>query len=99
MKEPKNYLVNLRYAEILYSVQSNKDRLADLTNARKYFSHAAVLKQGEEMPRILFGLLKCCQAIEKLSKKEDEKNTEMINVAKKRIKEMYSKTSKLSAVS
>ena len=40
---PKNYLLNLRYAEILYS-SGRQDRIGDLLNARKYFSHAAILK-------------------------------------------------------
>ena len=30
MKEPKNYLVNIRYAELLYAAQSRPDRITDL---------------------------------------------------------------------
>jgi hypothetical protein len=89
MTNPKNYLVNLRFAEILYASTTSKDRLGDLVNARKYFSHAAVLKEGDADARTLFGLLKTCQAIEKLIKKPDEKNTEVLSVTKKQIKELY----------
>lgn len=82
LKEPKNYLVNLRYAELLYSSSSKNDRLTDLLNARKYFSHAAIMKEGEPDSRTLWGLLKTCQAIHKINKKEEPKNTEMIEVTK-----------------
>jgi cytochrome c-type biogenesis protein CcmH/NrfG len=95
LKEPKNYLVNLRYAEILYACSSNRDRLSDLVNARKYFSHAAILKQGEPEARAMWGLLKTCQAIDKINKKEDVKNTEMIAVTKRNIKEMYERKTKM----
>ena len=95
MKEPKNYLVNLRYGELLYAAQSRSDRLTDLVNARKYFSHAAIMKEGEADARTLFGLLKTCQAVHKMNKKEDPKNTEMIEVTKYQIKQMYAKHSTL----
>ena len=59
---PKNYQVNLRYAEMLYS--TNRDRLTDLYNARKYFSHATLLKEsGDPCIRALFGIVKTCKAI------------------------------------
>ena len=59
---PKNYLLNLRYAELLYSAD-RKDRIGDLLNARKYFSHAAILKEDEKEPcvRALFGLVRTCK--------------------------------------
>ena len=95
MKEPRNYLINLRYAELLYAAQTRSDRLTDLVNARKYFSHAAILKEGKPHARTLFGLLKTCQAIHKLNRKEDVKNTEMIKVTKERIAELYAKNSQI----
>jgi len=71
-KEPRNYLVNLRYAELLFSMTSkSQERQQDLMNARKYFSHAAILKEGSPDSRTLFGLLKVCLALDKLNKKED----------------------------
>jgi len=51
----KNYFINLKVAEILYSTQ-RKDRLEDLIDARKYFSHAALLyEQGVELGNQEFG--------------------------------------------
>jgi hypothetical protein len=89
-KEPRNYLVNLRYAELLFSLTSKpQERQQDLLNARKYFSHAAILKEGAPDSRTLFGLLKTCLALDKVNKKEDTKNTEMIEVTKKQIKDLY----------
>ena len=80
--QPRNYLVNLRYAEALYSCQRN-DRLGDLQNARKYFSHASILKQDSKEPcmRALFGLVRTCKSIAKIAKKEDEKNQEILQTA------------------
>ena len=43
---PKNYLINLRYAETLYSSSKSTDNFDELQLARKYFSHAAILKEG-----------------------------------------------------
>lgn len=93
LREPKNYLVNLRYAELLYSAQSRPDRQTDLVNARKYFAHAAVMKEGQADARTLFGLLKTCQALDKINKKEEVKNTEMIEVTKANILELYARNS------
>lgn len=78
---PKNYLLNLRYAEILYS-SHRQDRIGDLLNARKYFSHAAILKEDENEPcvRALFGLVRTCKQIAAIAKKgeNDEKNKEVL---------------------
>lgn len=78
---PKNYLLNLRYAEILYS-SHRQDRIGDLLNARKYFSHAAILKEDEKEPcvRALFGLVRTCKQIAAIAKKgeNDEKNKEVL---------------------
>ena len=88
--QPRNYKVNLTYAEMLYSSQRS-DRLEDLVNARKYFSHAAILKQDTSDPciRALFGLVKTCKAIAKLSKKPDQNNQEILETAQQNIKEEY----------
>jgi cytochrome c-type biogenesis protein CcmH/NrfG len=43
---PKNYLINLRYAETLYSSARASDNFEELQLSRKYFSHAAILKEG-----------------------------------------------------
>ena len=80
--KPKDYQVNLRYAEMLYSSQRS-DRLGDLINARKYFSHAAILKEDVNDPcvRALFGLVKTCKAIQKASKKVEPNNKEILETA------------------
>jgi cytochrome c-type biogenesis protein CcmH/NrfG len=44
---PMNYLINLRYAETLYSSARTSDSFDELKLARKYFSHAAILKEGQ----------------------------------------------------
>lgn len=54
---PKNYLINLRYAETLYSSARANDNFDELQLARKYFSHAAVLKEGVPCVRALLGIL------------------------------------------
>ena len=81
---PKNYLLNLRYAEVLYS-SHRSDHLGDLLIARKYFSHAAILKEDENEPcvRALFGLVRTCKSIAALAKKgeNDEKNKEVLRTA------------------
>jgi len=39
----------------------------------------------------LWGLLKTCKAIQRNSHKEDGKNTEMMEIAQNRLKDVYSK--------
>jgi tetratricopeptide (TPR) repeat protein len=53
---PKNYLVNLRYAETLYSAYKTTENFDELALARKYFSHAAILKE-DSCARALLGLV------------------------------------------
>ena len=81
---PKNYLLNLRYAELLYSTHRS-DRIGDLLNARKYFSHAAILKEDASEPcmRALFGLVRTCKQIASIGKKSenDDKNREILATA------------------
>lgn len=76
----------------MYST-NRTDRLGDLINARKYFSHAAILKEtdakSQPCVRALFGLVKACKAIEGLNKKEDPKNKEILEVAQRNIRELY----------
>lgn len=64
--------MNLKYAEMLYTMGSGNNNLDNLYLARKYFSHSLVLK--EDYPRALWGLLQTCKIIQSLAKKEDEKN-------------------------
>lgn len=94
--QPNNYLVNIRYAEMLYSTANAGDNLDNLYLARKYFSHALTLiqcggKTAPGLPRALLGLLQTCRSIDAQNKKEDEKNTLMIRTCKDRLREVYSK--------
>lgn len=84
--QPNNYLINLKYAEILYSLSST-DNLDNLLLARKYYSHALTLveESHNKNTRALWGLLQTCKAIESQSKKEDEKNKEIIRVCQQKI--------------
>ena len=63
----------MRQAEILYTL-GNSGNLEHLYNARKYFSHALVLKDGVPSARALWGLLKTCKLVETHLKKTDSKN-------------------------
>lgn len=91
MQQPKNYQVNLKYAEMLYS--SRRDRLEDLVDARKYFMHAAMLREEGALPcvRALFGVIKCCKAIKQLTNKSTAEVPveEMIAAAQEQIREVY----------
>jgi hypothetical protein len=70
--QPNNFRINLRYAEILYSMGG----IDNLFHARKYFAYACVL--NPTYARAQFGLIQTCKQIEQQSKKEDEKNTELM---------------------
>ena len=73
--------MNIRYAEILYSIGSDKETIEDIYLARKYYSHALTLENDSTVKvstRALWGLLQTCKAIEHLIKRIDEKNTEII---------------------
>ena len=73
--------MNIRYAEILYSIGSDNETIDDLYLARKYYSHALTLENdstAKVSTRALWGLLQTCKTIEPLLKKVDEKNTEII---------------------
>lgn len=45
--QPHNYLVNIKYAEILYSA-SNGENIDTLYLARKYYSHALSLQSDKK---------------------------------------------------
>ena len=66
IRTPKNYHVALKYGELLYSTR--RDRLEDMTNARKYFMLASLTKGTENKPpvRALFGIIKATKAIQQL---------------------------------
>ena len=51
------------------------------------------MKEGETDARTLFGLLKTCQAVHKINKKEEVKNTEMMEVTQDKIRELYARHS------
>ena len=53
--QPRNYMINLRYAECIYSSVKGQDSFENLQLARKYFSHAAILKEGAVCIRALYG--------------------------------------------
>eukprot|EP00347_Sterkiella_histriomuscorum_P010177 403377310 len=92
--QPSNFIVNLRFAEMLYS-QGGPENLDNYYMARKYFSHALSLideKVGNMQARALWGLLQTCKQIENLVKREEEKNTEILNTCKEKIRELYSKS-------
>jgi len=65
--------------------------------ARKYFSHATVLKDGAPCKRALYGIIACCKSIKSLieagsnHKKgvEDPKNDEMLATAQYHLKGHY----------
>ena len=69
--------------------------------ARKYFAHALVLidQQHEKIVhnnvvRALFGLIKVCKQINKLTiDKQEAKNNEILKIAQDRLIEIYSKNS------
>ena len=86
---PKNYLINLRYAETLYSAFKSSQDFDELVLARKYFSHAAILKEGTCI-RALFGLVQCCTKIAAMlnenKKLQDSRNVEILATARKQLK-------------
>lgn len=92
--QPNNYLINIKYAEILYSTGS--DNVDTLILSRKYYSHALTLQDDDShnIGRALWGLLHTCKAIESLVKREDEKNTEIIKTCQAKLREIYGQQKK-----
>ena len=90
LAHPKNYQVNLKYAELLYSTR--RDRVEDLINARKYFLYASMMhEQGAtKNVRALFGVIKATKAIKTLQRKQvDEHADAIIATAQEQIREVY----------
>ena len=57
---PNNYIFNLKYAEILYSMGNSGDNFESLLLSRKYFTHSLTLcneKNKNYKGRALWGLL------------------------------------------
>jgi tetratricopeptide (TPR) repeat protein len=93
--KPSNYLYNLKYAELLYSMGGGDNLLL----ARKYFSKAITLNNNADEPSIMgsnkstrsiFGLIETCRRLESLSKKyQDEVNEELIQMCKEKLDKLY----------
>lgn len=102
---PLNYQHNIKYAEILYSqAVATQFNVSLMEHSRKYFAHALVLIDNENekvvnnnVARALWGLLRVCKAIRQSlgDKKQDGKNDEMIEIATRRIKDIYSQNTDL----
>uniref|UniRef100_A0A7S3JF30 ER membrane protein complex subunit 2 n=1 Tax=Euplotes harpa TaxID=151035 RepID=A0A7S3JF30_9SPIT len=97
--KPSNYIYNLKYAEMLYSMGGGDN----LVLARKYFSKAVSLSTSVgysendcKSVRALWGLLETCKRLESLSRKyQDEVNEELIEMCKEKLADMYQGKSKL----
>jgi len=91
MRQPKNYHVALKYAELLYSTR--RDRLEDITNARKYFMLASLTKGMDNKPpvRALFGIIKATKVIEQLQSRSgsDPAAAQIISAAQEQLQEIY----------
>lgn len=95
VQKPSNYLYNLKYAELLYSMGGGDN----LVLARKYFSKAITLNNNADDPsimsgnrstRAIFGLLETCNRLESISKKyQDEVNQELIEMCKEKLEKLY----------
>ena len=102
---PLSYQHNIKYAEILYSqAVATQFNVSLMETSRKYFSHALVLIDNESdknvnnnVARALWGLLRVCKAIKQQlgDRKADSKNDEMIEIASRRIKDIYSQNTDL----
>lgn len=58
--QPHNFLVNIKYAEILYSTANEGGAVDNLYLARKYYSHALAIQSesaAKSQTRALWGLL------------------------------------------
>ena len=76
--------------------------------SRKYFSHALVLidnindsRVNTNVPRALWGLLKCCKTIRAIlqkSEKTDQKNEELLKLAEARIHKIYNQLTDLDVM-
>eukprot|EP00310_Coccolithus_braarudii_P019050 CAMPEP_0183338942 /NCGR_PEP_ID=MMETSP0164_2-20130417/6054_1 /TAXON_ID=221442 /ORGANISM="Coccolithus pelagicus ssp braarudi, Strain PLY182g" /LENGTH=323 /DNA_ID=CAMNT_0025508869 /DNA_START=55 /DNA_END=1026 /DNA_ORIENTATION=- len=92
---PMNYMYHIRYGEILFTIGGcERGHNAELVRtARKYFAHALELKPQNNL-RALYGLLLCCAAAGKGSKKGDV--TELLGFTKQSLLEVYASYDKKS---
>jgi tetratricopeptide (TPR) repeat protein len=92
--KPSNYLYNIKYAEILYSIGGGDN----FTLARKYYSKAIALndKSSNNSVRAIWGLLETWKRLESLGRKyQDEVNEELVDMCKDKLGKIYSQVSKL----
>lgn len=98
---PLNYMNNIRYAEIIFSVaMANSNNLSQLETCRKYFSHGLVMidqldqkKVNINVTRALWGLIKVCRTIQSVQSQKDKadpKNGQVLELALRRINQLYS---------
>jgi hypothetical protein len=100
MKKPTNYLYNMKYAELMYSMGGGDN----LVLARKYYSKAVALISGlTHKPdgsrftnvRAIWGLLETCTRLEEMGRKyQDEINEELIEMCKEKLSKGYQKNTK-----
>mmetsp|Transcript_40376 Transcript_40376/g.39923 ORF Transcript_40376/g.39923 Transcript_40376/m.39923 type:complete len:137 (+) Transcript_40376:371-781(+) len=96
VQKPTNYLYNLKYGEILYSIGGGEN----LILARKYFSKAIALNDKStgstnNSVKAIWSLLETCKKLESMGRKyKDEVNEELIEMCKEKLTKAYSKESK-----
>lgn len=101
LQKPTNYVYNLKYGELMYSIGGGDN----LILARKYFSKAVALLDeaagqeagiGKNSVRAIWCLLETCTRLESLGRKyQDEINQDLIDMCKDKLAKVYSKKSKL----
>jgi len=96
VQKPSNYLYNLRYGELLYSIGGGDNFVL----ARKYFSKAVSLNDKStgslnNNVRAIWALLETCTKLETMGRKfKDEMNEELIEMCKEKLDKIYRKESK-----
>lgn len=98
IQKPTNYLYNLKYAELMYSIGGGEN----LILARKYFSKAISLSEDplskeankeHKNTRAIWGLLETCARLEALGRKyQDEINEELTEMCKDKLSSLYKGT-------
>ena len=84
LARPHDYWINLKYAEMLYSVGG----LENLVNARKYLTHCIIL--NPTCPKAHWGLIQCCFAINRI--RQDETSEKMIAKSKEKLTKLYERS-------
>ena len=79
---PHDYWINLKYAEMLYSVGG----LENFLNARKYLTHCIIL--NPTCPKAHWGLIQCCFAINRI-RPDDDTSSKMIEKSKDKLSKLY----------